>query len=304
MTLRKRIKNNTLRKILSFLCSFFAGIILFIIMILITFQTTLFNSNYVKTTVDRSSYTELTAEKINKEFLLASKKAGITEGSMFTNMVSSGNISDETTRFINNSLNGTTYEINTDFFTYTLNINLGIYLNKNLEIGLQDKETQQRMEHMITECKEIYIQNVEFRHLPQIGQNVNQIIPNINVAIFTLCVLLAILIGIMISLNFRVRSKLRFIIYSVLTGTILSFACPIWIDMSGSLYRITAGSQSLHVLLNDFIRNIVVHLWINAVILTVITAILFTVYFVNDQMIKHQIKKTKQNMLDLGHEID
>ncbi len=252
---------NSIKSIISYLILFVESILLFILTTLLITKFTIFNTSYIRNTLEKNNYYQDLYDDIKVEMSYYTNQSGF-EDSILDDTFTIGEVRYETNKYIENIYKGKTLNIDIINLQSRLNNNINEYVrNQNFKV-IDQKEIDKFIQTM---C-EVYQDEIKLMGYAEKGASiVTKIISLSNKLIIVLSVALVLLIV----LNTFVLKRNNFAIVLYTSAFIILF-CNHYFKANIDIKNIFIYSK----LVSDIIKHIINSLLHISIIISIIYIIL------------------------------
>lgn len=275
-------KNTIRRRIVCYILSFGACMISFIICSLFLSYITFLNSDYVTANIEKTGYYVDLQEEVKNDFIHLGKLSGVPE-KVFEDVVTLKMLADSTNLYINTQMHDQTYERD----SRNLSIILRDKVDKNFKkqgVNISDVDFVKNADDFVNACLNSYYDNILIKYVHGFGLYVNKVNSYIVYAILIFMIFDLILFGLIFMFNRRIKTKIRFIIVSLLGTVILLFVVPAGVALSGIIEKVNVDSEILYNMVTQMMYKVVNTYYLFGFILAVITLGLFLEYLRKEKL--------------------
>lgn len=252
---RKKKKKRTLEywRLYGYFFSFACFLLLTFVSIGLLVRTTVMNSSFVLRIVTGSQYTGLMTEQIQSRMVEWGANSGVTDETIFMNIVTQERVYEDTLTYFQNALTGQKVLDTTDL-EQSLYAAIDAYAQAGDISEVTEAELQENIRHLVELCVDGYSQRVAVGLMPELGQIISRASRAFDIALLISAALIVLLIILLARWAHSRRRTLRYLIYAMTAGLILWWGSLIWIYSSRMVSRVALTSRPLYTLATDFLN--------------------------------------------------
>lgn len=286
-----------LKKIISYIFSFFLSFFIFLLTLLCVVRFTLAQESYFYAKLESTQYYESAVTDFNR-ILKQNARPTNFPVELFDDIVVVSEVSDGMKAFVEASFDGETGVIDTQSFKVKLEEKTSTYIEEN---AIQvDEKTQEAIDTFINANVENYEKLLQFPYITYYAQFVNLYHTVFNIAALVLVGLCIVLAWGQVRMHKSKRRKKRWISYSFIGSGLLSTIFPLYLIASKTLDRIQLAPEYLYDMLVSSLYG-VLYIMIIIGFIFIVIGVLLTYLKIKKKTSKKGRDYSKSVMLDAIH---
>ena len=259
---------NKILLILSYIFTFIEAITLFLIVVLLIFSVTIFNSNYIIRNINKTDYYDNLYKDIKKEMSYYTNQSGFNDN-ILDNTFSKNTIKRDINLLINNLYEGKETNINDNKIKDNINNNINEFLHKYNYSITNRKDVDEFTNKMIS----IYKSKIKIvDDIDKIAPKMNKILYLKNIVLIGLFILLVV--SVFINTIICHRNNLDIVMY---INSLLLLVVRLYIVNKIDINNLYLYNKNISVVLKNVINNIL-NCYVVVIIIFFIVGLILSIF--------------------------
>jgi len=279
-------KHTIKRRVICYVVSFIACMVTFVICCLFLCYVTVLNSDYITSNIEKTGYYEDLKRVVNEDLFHLGRVSGVPD-SVFKDIVTTEKLKGSTNLYINTQMHVKTYERDSRSLIIDFKSSINKYYNTQ-KIDTTEAQYVKNVDDFVNACIDVYYKKVLLKYVHGFGLSVYKINQYIVYVFIGLIILDLMLFGLIMVINRRAKTKLRFIIVSLLGSSCMLLTVPLIIDINGTIMKINVNTEIMYNMMTDMANRIVNTFYIFGFVLLIVSFGLFLEYLRKDRLSKRE----------------
>ena len=283
-----------IKKIIKIIFSAILTISILLYILINLLSSTILKESYVLSKLDQANFYKKVYEEVNSNFEKYIYQSGFDEN-ILENVITEEKVKEDFKIIIDNIYNGTSQDINTETIKTNLTNNINNQLGTNIS-----KIEQNSIDSFVDTILDEYTQTIlHTQYESKINRAYTQINKYIDLANKALLIIMAVLIILLILLNFkRLYRGVSYIGISMLSSGILLCVANIFIKMKVDIKNIVILNDTISKIIINVITELLANILKNGIILLILGIVLIIMANLRRAYKKYKYEQSKYNSED------